>query len=65
MIRIRPAAPGDGAVLWQTTRVDGIPDAAVREGERVERVSRDGVFTRVRTLAGATGWVESSELGGL
>lgn len=71
LVAARRALPAEAVVLHgglrlrQTARVDGIPDAAVREGERVERVSRDGVFTRVRTLAGATGWVESSELGGL
>lgn len=55
----------DGLRLRQAPRVDGIPDAAVREGERVELVSRDGIFTRVRTLTGATGWIESGELGAL
>ena len=71
LVAARRALPPEAVVLHgglrlkQTARVDGIPDAVVREGERVERVSRDGVFTRVRTLTGATGWMESSELGGL
>lgn len=71
LVAARRALPPEAVVLHgglrlrQTARVDGIPDAAVREGERVVRVSRDGVFTRVRTLTGATGWVESSELGAL
>jgi tetratricopeptide (TPR) repeat protein len=71
LVAARRALPPEAVVLHeglrlkQTARIDGIPDAAVREGERVERVSRDGVFTRVRTLTGATGWIESSELGGL
>ena len=71
LVAARRALPPEAVVLHgglrlkQTARVDGIPDASVREGERVERVSRDGVFTRVRTLTGATGWVESTELGGL
>lgn len=71
LVAARRALPAESVVLHsglrlrQTARVDGIPDAAVREGERVERVARDGVFTRVRTLTGATGWVEASELGGL
>ncbi|MDO9020715.1 MAG: tetratricopeptide repeat protein [Myxococcales bacterium] len=71
LVAARRALPAESVVLHgglrlrQTARVDGIPDAAVREGERVERVARDGVFTRVRTLTGATGWLETSELGGL
>ena len=71
LVAARRALPAEAVVLHsglrlkQTARVDGIPDAAVREGERVVRMSRDGVFTRVRTLTGAVGWVETSELGGL
>ena len=71
LVAARRALPSEAVVLHggvrlkQTARVDGIPDASVREGERVVRVSRDGVFTRVRTLTGAIGWVETSELGGL
>ncbi len=71
LVAARRALPSEAVVLHgglrlrQTARVDGIPDTVVREGERVERVSRDGVFTRVKTLGGATGWLESGELGGL
>lgn len=54
-----------GLRLRQTPRVDGIPDAAVREGERVVVARRAGEFTRVKTLGGAEGWLPSRELGAL
>ncbi len=54
-----------GLRLLQSARVDAIPDAPVREGERVVRVARDGMFTRVRTLGGASGWLDGAELGDL
>lgn len=55
----------EGLRLGQSARVDAIPDAAVREGERVERLGRDGEFTRVRTLTGHSGWLRTRDLGAL
>lgn len=52
----------DGLRLRQSARTDGIPDAVVREGERVELIGREGEFVRVRTLAGAAGWLKAREL---
>ncbi len=54
-----------GLRLLQAPRVDGIPEAAVREGERVEVTARDGAFTRVRAPGGAAGWVATGDLGAL
>lgn len=53
----------DGLHLGQSARVDAIPDAAVREGDRVERLGRDGEFTRVRTPTGNSGWLRTRDLG--
>ena len=46
-------------------RVDGIPDAALREGERVEVTRRESGFVRVKSASGALGWLPSRELGAL
>jgi len=54
-----------GLHLRQAPRSDGIPDAAVREGERVEVTSRAGAFTRVRAPSGAAGWLTTRDLGAL
>ncbi len=54
-----------GLRLLQSPRVDGIPDAAVREGERVELTRREGGFARVRAVGGSVGWLPSRELGAL
>jgi hypothetical protein len=54
-----------GLRLLQSPRLDGIPEGAVREGERVEVLQRDGAFTRVRAPGGAAGWLATAELGGL
>lgn len=54
-----------GLHLLQSPRVDGIPDAALREGERVEVTRREGGFVRVKSASGALGWLASRELGAL
>jgi hypothetical protein len=54
-----------GLQLLQAPRSDGIPEAAVREGERVEVTSRAGAFTRVRAPSGAVGWLATRDLGAL
>lgn len=55
----------DGLRLLQTARADGIPDAPVREGERVEIVGREGAFVRVRTLTGNAGWLRGRAVAAL
>ena len=55
----------DGERLLQGPRVDAIPDTAVREGERVDLLGREGGYVRVRTLAGQTGWLQARDLGPL
>ena len=55
----------DGLRLKQSPRADAIPDAALREGERVDVVARDGEFVRVRTIAGRMGWLPGRDLGRL
>lgn len=54
-----------GLRVLQAPRVDGIPEAPLREGERVEVLRREGEFARVRTATGASGWLASRELGPL
>ncbi|MFO0629514.1 MAG: hypothetical protein U0325_28315 [Polyangiales bacterium] len=41
------------------------PRGALREGERVDVLTRDGEFVRVRTIAGRAGWLAGRELGAL
>ena len=55
----------DGLHLLRTPNQDAIPDAAVREGERVDVLGREGAFTRVRTPVGASGWLATSAVGAL
>lgn len=55
----------DGLRLKQSPRADAIPDAALREGERVDVVARDGEYVRVRTTAGRLGWLAARDLGRL
>lgn len=55
----------DGLRLKQSPRPDAIPDASLREGERVDVVARDGEFVRVRTAAGRLGWLAQRDVGRL
>lgn len=54
-----------GLRLRQSARVDGIPDEAVREGERVEVLRAEGEFVRVQSSAGRVGWLAARDLGRL
>lgn len=54
-----------GLRLRQSARVDGIPDEAVREGERVDVVRAEGEFVRVQTSSGKSGWLSARDLGRL
>lgn len=54
-----------GLRMLQSPRVDGIPDAALREGERVEVTRRESGYVRVKSASGAMGWLSSRELGPL
>jgi tetratricopeptide (TPR) repeat protein len=54
-----------GLRLLQAPRPDAIPEGAVREGERVEVLTRDGAFVRVRAPGGSMGWLASNDLGRL
>lgn len=55
----------DGLRLKRAPRIDAIPDATLREGERVRVIGRDGEFVRVRTIAGRAGWLAGRDLGAL
>lgn len=55
----------DGLRLRRAPRVDAIPEGALREGERVDVLTRDGEFVRVRTIAGRAGWLAGRDLGAL
>jgi len=55
----------EGLSLLQGPRVDAVPEAPLREGERVALQLRDGAFVRVVTRAGRTGWMRSADLGEL
>ncbi len=66
--RARPPAAivlRGGLHLLQAPRVDGIPEGALREGERVETLRREGSYTRVRTASGAAGWLAARDVGTL
>lgn len=52
----------DGLSLLQGARVDAVPEAPLREGERVSLQARDGAFVRVVTRAGRAGWVRAADL---
>jgi uncharacterized protein YgiM (DUF1202 family) len=51
--------------MKRAPRVDAIPEGALREGERVDVLTRDGEFVRVRTIAGRAGWLAGRDLGAL
>lgn len=55
----------DGLRLKRAPRIDAIPDATLREGERVRVIGRDGEFVRIQTIAGRAGWLAGRELGAL
>jgi Pyruvate/2-oxoacid:ferredoxin oxidoreductase gamma subunit len=55
----------DGLRMKRAPRVDAIPEGALREGERVDVLTRDGEFVRVRTIAGRAGWLAGRDLGAL
>jgi hypothetical protein len=55
----------DGLHLLRSPAADAMPDAIVREGERVVILARDGTFARVRTPGGETGWLTGRDVGAL
>lgn len=55
----------DGLRLLRTPEADAIPDAPVREGERVEVLGRQGAFVRVRAASGVAGWLAVRDVGRL
>jgi hypothetical protein len=55
----------DGVRLRHAPAADAIAEVAVREGERLELLTREAGFVRVRTPGGASGWLNSSEVGRL
>jgi len=67
--RIRETPAGvvlhDGIRLRQSPSPDGIEEAAVREGERLEISSRNGAFVRAITSSGRVGWLSVRDVGEL
>ena len=55
----------DGLRLKQRPRPDAIPEGALREGERVDVIGREGEFVRVRTSSARAGWLASRDVGAL
>jgi hypothetical protein len=69
VVTARRARPPSAIVLrgglhtLQTPRIDGIPEAVVREGERITLTRREGEYARIQTLSGTTGWLALRDLG--
>ncbi len=55
----------DGLRLLREPTADAIGENPVREGERVDIVSRNGAFVRVRGNEGHQGWLPSRDVGSL
>ena len=55
----------DGVRLLNAPAEDAIAGEAVREGERVVYVEKQGTFARVRTVEGRGGWVRVRDVGAL
>ncbi len=71
IVSARGARPASAIVLrgglrmLQAPRVDGIPEGAVREGERVEVTRHESGYARVKSVGGALGWIAERDLGAL